>query len=147
MQNRWIGSTQLAEIYARHAFPCFDEPAFKAVFRLTLDHKPDYHAISNMPLKSVNTLQDGWKSSTFEDSVPMSTYLMAWTVFDFLPINKTTGDGVNVSGLITQMSKGGGSLWPNLSFSHILLLSRAIFPPIVFVIVTLVVALLLIEKK
>ncbi len=94
--NRWIGSTQLAVTYARRAFPCFDEPAFKAAFRLTLDHKPDYHAISNMPLKSVNTLQDGWKSSIFEDSVPMSTYLMAWTVFDFMPLNTTTGDGVKV---------------------------------------------------
>ncbi|XP_072037203.1 aminopeptidase N-like [Amphiura filiformis] len=93
--TRWIGSTQLAVTYARRAFPCFDEPAFKARFLLTLDHAPDYNAISNMPLMSNTTLEDGWTRSKFEESVPMSTYLMAWTVFDFTPLEKTTNNGID----------------------------------------------------
>ncbi|XP_072036382.1 aminopeptidase N-like [Amphiura filiformis] len=92
--TRWIGSTQFSEVYARQVFPCFDEPAFKARFLLTLDHAPDYKAIANMPLISNSTLEDGWTRSKFEESVPMSTYLMAWTVFDFDFKEKTTSDGV-----------------------------------------------------
>jgi hypothetical protein len=37
---------------ARKSFPCFDEPALKAVFIMRVEHLPDYNAISNMPISS-----------------------------------------------------------------------------------------------
>ena len=40
----------------RNAFPCFDEPAMKAQFKLTVIHNKDMKAISNMPIKDAINL-------------------------------------------------------------------------------------------
>nr|CAD7423007.1 unnamed protein product [Timema monikensis] len=46
----WIASTQFQATSARRAFPCFDEPGFKARFKISIARTEDRHALSNMPL-------------------------------------------------------------------------------------------------
>lgn len=88
--------TQFSPSHARKAFPCFDEPAMKATFNVTIAHDPDLTAISNMPVYH-NEVTDGWKYDHFEKSVVMSTYLVAFAVCDFKHTEFTlTKDGKKV---------------------------------------------------
>ncbi|XP_072050679.1 glutamyl aminopeptidase-like [Amphiura filiformis] len=84
-EERWLATSKFQPTDARRAFPCLDEPDFKANFTTTLEHNMDasvYNALSNMPVKTVTTDGD-WTSTLFETSVKMSTYLAIFIVCDF----------------------------------------------------------------
>lgn len=76
-------STQFESCDARRAFPCFDEPNLKATYDLSIEIPEDLTALSNMPEKTVESSQNGFKIVTFEKTPMMSTYLLAWAVGDF----------------------------------------------------------------
>ncbi len=42
-------ATQLEAVFARMVFPCFDEPAFRAVFEISVASPSAYEVHSNMP--------------------------------------------------------------------------------------------------
>jgi puromycin-sensitive aminopeptidase len=76
--ERWLAATQFEAVDARRAFPCWDEPSFKAVFAVTLVVDEDLEAISNA--RVVETRREGGagkKAVRFADTIPMSTYLVA----------------------------------------------------------------------
>ena len=79
-----IAASQMQSTDCRRAFPCFDEPDFKAVFAVTLACDPDHLAISNGPEVERTTFTDaeGHERSLvrFADTMPMSTYLVAFVV-------------------------------------------------------------------
>lgn len=59
LPNRFLVASQLQPTDARKVFPCFDEPALKAVFNITIIHRPHTKALSNMKLgKTQNWLCD-----------------------------------------------------------------------------------------
>ncbi|XP_076239351.1 glutamyl aminopeptidase [Calliopsis andreniformis] len=84
---RKIAVTQFEPFYARNAFPCFDEPSFKATFTIRILHSEEhpYHALSNMPVAKVESLKNESDSRVtyFAPTPPMSTYLVAFVVSDF----------------------------------------------------------------
>ena len=75
-----IATTQFEATDARRAFPCWDEPDFKAVFGVTLVVDEDLTAISNGGVIGQTRRPDGKVAVTFRDTVAMSTYLVAFVV-------------------------------------------------------------------
>src|SRR6476660_2080123 len=78
--ERVLAATQFEAPHARRAFPCFDEPEFKAVFAVTLVVADGLLAISNGPEVARESLGDGRVRVRFGETIPMSTYLVAWVV-------------------------------------------------------------------
>jgi puromycin-sensitive aminopeptidase len=83
-REKTLASTQFESTDARRAFPCWDEPAFKAVFQVTLVIDQDLTAISNARvLREAPLAGSGKKEVVFADSIKMSTYLVAFIVGEF----------------------------------------------------------------
>uniref|UniRef100_A0A3P9Q6B5 Aminopeptidase n=1 Tax=Poecilia reticulata TaxID=8081 RepID=A0A3P9Q6B5_POERE len=80
-----IATTQMQATDARKSFPCFDEPALKAYFNITLNHAKDTVALSNGAQIEV-------QQTVFERTEKMSTYLLAFIVSDFGFIEDTIGE-------------------------------------------------------
>ncbi|XP_072918449.1 aminopeptidase Ey-like [Hemitrygon akajei] len=79
---------------ARRVFPCFDEPALKATFDLTVIHRPQYTAISNMPVRMTSEMWvhgQLWIVTRFHRTPLMSSYLLACVVSDFPSIENLDG--------------------------------------------------------
>ncbi|MEC4890877.1 MAG: M1 family metallopeptidase [Nitrospira sp.] len=74
-----LAATQFEATDARRAFPCWDEPDFKAVFATTLAIDPALTAVSNTQVVS-ESVEAGKKVLRFADSIKMSTYLVAFIV-------------------------------------------------------------------
>ena len=74
-----MAATQFEATDARRAFPCWDEPDFKAIFATTLVIDPRLTAVSNTSVVS-ESIESGKKVVRFADSMKMSTYLVAFIV-------------------------------------------------------------------
>ena len=76
-------STQFEAADARRAFPCFDEPEFKARFAITLVVPSTVIAVSNGALIGSHALPDGRKELRFLETPPISSYLVAYCIGPF----------------------------------------------------------------
>ena len=90
-------ATQFEAADARRAFPCFDEPEFKAQFSLELIHPAGNAPIANMPIASQESLDERRTRTRFRETPKISSYLVAFTVgpYEFTP-TVTTLSGIPV---------------------------------------------------
>ena len=91
-----IATTQFQSTDARRAFPCWDEPALKATFEVTLVVAQDLLAVSNTAQTSRESLADGRERVRFAPTMPMSTYLVAFVVGNLEATEAVDCDGVPV---------------------------------------------------
>ena len=83
--TRYLATSQMEPTDARRAFPCFDEPALKSQFTVTLIADKEHTCLSNMDQaseKEVNSKITGSKRKavTFNKTPLMSTYLIAFII-------------------------------------------------------------------
>jgi alanyl aminopeptidase len=75
--GRYHVITQLEASEAREAFPCFDEPAYKFPWQVTLTVPSDMMAISNTPIEST-VEHDTMKTVVFSETAPIPSYLIGY---------------------------------------------------------------------
>jgi aminopeptidase N len=90
---------------ARDLLPCWDEPARKATFTVSIDVPKDRMAVSNMPEAAVTALSPTTRRVRFQQTPKMSTYLLFVGVGDFERIQNRV-DGVDV-GIVVKRGDTG----------------------------------------
>ncbi len=78
---------------AHRWFPCFDQPDIKGRFSLRLTAPKSWVALSNFPAISSRS-SSGMMTTIFEETIPISTYLMAWCTGPFVSHNRVTASGI-----------------------------------------------------
>ena len=96
--------SQMEASEAREAFPCFDEPAYKIPWQMTLTVPTEMMAVSNTPIQDTAVLGD-MKKVVFAESAPMPSYLVAIAVGDFETVDIP---GMSIPGrVVTTRGKSG----------------------------------------
>ncbi|MDE1846219.1 MAG: M1 family metallopeptidase [Candidatus Micrarchaeota archaeon] len=75
-KDQYLLTTQFEPANARAAFPCFDEPQFKATYEVSLKIPKELDALSNMPVLGTKAVDGKLKIVSFGKTVRMSTYLL-----------------------------------------------------------------------
>jgi aminopeptidase N len=88
--------TQMEAMYARRAFPLFDEPSFKIPYQLTIVAPAGLVAVANEPVAS-STVEDGWQRTEFMPTPPLPSYLIAYSVG---PLDRTPIEGLGVPAFV-----------------------------------------------
>ncbi|UJR37678.1 hypothetical protein I4U23_030373 [Adineta vaga] len=71
--------THFQPVHAREAFPCFDEPGFKAKFQLYAKHENNTRIISNWD-EAESYPEETWIETEFQTIPPIPTALIAFAV-------------------------------------------------------------------
>ena len=86
----YLLSSLMESIFARHVFPCWDEPAFRARFELGITAPKAWTAVSNMPV-ATRTVTGRLATTHFAPTPKMPSYLVELSVGDLASISATSG--------------------------------------------------------
>jgi puromycin-sensitive aminopeptidase len=100
-----IATTQFEHSDARRAFPCWDEPSFKATFQVNLTVPSELAAYSNSPELTNTDLGNGQRTVSYAPTMKMSTYLVAFIVGPFEQTEALDVDGTPLR-IVYPIGKG-----------------------------------------
>ena len=107
-KTKYLATTQFEAADARRAFPCWDEPAVKATFDVSLLVDKHLDAISNMPVSSKKTVDSKFLYE-FQRTPIMSTYLLYLGVGEFEYLHGKLRD-IKLRIVTTKGNKNKGKL-------------------------------------
>lgn len=93
-KKKFLLATQFESHHAREVFPCIDEPSAKATFDLTLITPESDIVLSNTEVKSTNAVNKTQKSTAFNTTPIMSSYLLAFVTGDMHCVEAKTKRGI-----------------------------------------------------
>lgn len=99
-------STQMESTDARRMLPCWDEPAFRATFKLTVTVPAAWKTVSNMPVER-RVVKDKLATTSFERSPKMPSYLIEFTGGDLAQL-QATADGTRLGVWAVRGQEQGG---------------------------------------
>jgi aminopeptidase N len=102
-------ATTMEPADARRVFPVWDEPSFRARFRLSVDLPAAFEAVSNTPVASRMDLPDGRRRLRFRWTPRMPSYLLALAAGE-LERASTAAEGVDI-GVVTTAGKGAATVF------------------------------------
>ena len=103
-------STEMEATDTRRMFPCWDEPAFRATFQLTVTVSAAWATISNMPVAR-RIGQGQLATTTFQRSPRMPTYLVDFNAGDLKELAaKSGGTGFGVWAVSGREADGAMAL-------------------------------------
>jgi len=104
---------------ARDLLPCWDEPALKASFTISVDIPVGQIAVSNMPVAAVSSMGVGLQRVRFAETPRMSTYLLYLGIGDFERIHRQVDDvDVGVVFKRGDAAKAGNALDEAVALLH-----------------------------
>ncbi|MGJ9419429.1 M1 family metallopeptidase [Massilia sp. CMS3.1] len=95
---------------ARRMLPTWDEPAFRARFKLTVDLPASFKAYSNTPVEKQEKLATGLQRISFAPTPKMPSYLVVLVAGDMERVSARQ-DGVDI-GVVTTAGKLGSTAFP-----------------------------------
>ncbi|XP_024875505.1 puromycin-sensitive aminopeptidase-like protein [Temnothorax curvispinosus] len=88
--DRTLAATLFQPNNARRMFPCWDEPAFKATFNISVIHHKKYRILSNWPIRKQHEEQNDMVWTSFDTTPVMSTYLVGIVIlYNFIRVENT----------------------------------------------------------
>ena len=103
-------STKMEPTDARRMFPCWDEPAFRASYQLTVTVPAAWAAVANMPVAK-RVVHGSDATISFQRSPKMPSYLVELTAGDLAEISaKSGGIDLNIWAVRGQEHNGAAAL-------------------------------------
>jgi alanyl aminopeptidase len=117
----WYAFSHFEAIYARRAFPCFDEPSYKTSWQLTIHAPKGAIAVSNTPVVSETADADGGRAFAFAPTKPLPSYLVAFGVGPFEAVSGgTAGRSKTPIRMIVPKGRSAEARWAAASTGPIL---------------------------
>ncbi len=103
-------ATTMAPTDARRMLPSWDEPSFRARFKLTVDVPSNFKAYSTTPIEKQEPLAKGMQRVTFGNTPKMPSYLVVLVAGEMERV-AARQDGVEI-GIVTTEGKGASAAFP-----------------------------------